>query len=136
MKRFMIFALIAALLIASSYASAEDEAVLPLPELMEALRDAGREAENILAYDVYMNGDTLETAMFLVQSGDTAQLTERNRGRFYVLTEKQRKTYNVPGDEYGENSKSSGRQRDLSCDASGDQPAKDLRRRRGPATVP
>ena len=35
------------------------------------------------------------------------------------MTEKQRMTYNVPGDEYGENSKSSGRQRDLPCDAAG-----------------
>ena len=80
MKRFMIFALIAALLIASSCASAEDEAVLPLPELMEALREAGRETENILAYDVYMNGDTPETAVFLVQSGETAQLTVLEAG--------------------------------------------------------
>ena len=80
MKRFMIFALIAALLIASSYASAEDEAVLPLPELMQALRDAGRETENIFAYDVYMNGDTPETAAFLVQAGDTAQLTVLEAG--------------------------------------------------------
>ena len=35
------------------------------------------------------------------------------------MTEKQRMTYNEPGDEYGENSKSSGRQRDLPCDAAG-----------------
>ena len=42
-----------------------------------------------------------------------------NRGRFSVMTEKQRMTYIVPGDEYGENSKSSGRQRDLPCDAVG-----------------
>ena len=35
------------------------------------------------------------------------------------MTEKQRMTYNVPGDEYGENSKSSGRQWDLPCDAVG-----------------
>ena len=42
-----------------------------------------------------------------------------NRGRFSVMTEKQRMTYIVPGDEYGENSKSSGRQRDLPCDAAG-----------------
>ena len=46
-------------------------------------------------------------------------LPGRNRGRFSVMTEKQRMTYNVPGDEYGENSKSSGRQRDLPCDAAG-----------------
>ena len=62
--------------------------------------------------------------------------SERNRGRFSVLTEKQRMTYNVQGDEYGENGKSSGRQQDISCDASGNQPAKDLRRRRGPGKVP
>ena len=31
--------------------------------------------------------------------------------------------------QHAENSKSSGRQRNLSCDASGDQPAKDLQRR-------
>ena len=37
------------------------------------------------------------------------------------MTEKQRKTYNVLGDEYGEKSKSSGRQRDLSCDAARDK---------------
>ena len=54
MKRFMIIALIAALLIASTHAFAEDDAVLPLPELMQALRDAGRETENILAYDVFI----------------------------------------------------------------------------------
>ena len=35
------------------------------------------------------------------------------------MTEKQRMTNNEPGDEYGENSKSSGRQRDLPCDAAG-----------------
>ena len=35
------------------------------------------------------------------------------------MTEKQRMTNNEPGDEYGENSKSSGRQRDLPCDAVG-----------------
>ena len=44
---------------------------------------------------------------------------ERNRGRFSAMTEKQRMTYNEPGDEYGENSKSSGKQRDLPCDAAG-----------------
>ena len=44
---------------------------------------------------------------------------KRNRGRFSVMTEKQRMTNNEPGDEYGENSKSSGRQRDLPCDAAG-----------------
>ena len=80
MKRFMIVALIAALLIASSCTSAEDEAVLPLPELMQALRDAGRETEPVLACDVDWDGDTPEAAVFLVRSGDTAQLTVLEAG--------------------------------------------------------
>ena len=68
-------------------------------------------------------------AMFIEYAVMEDRCCKRNRGRFSVLTEKQRKTYNVPGDEYGENSKSSGRQQDISCDASWNQPAKDLRRR-------
>ena len=80
MKRFMIVALIAALLIASSCASAEDEAVLPLPELMQALRDAGRETEPVLACDVDWDGDTPEAALFLIQAGDTVQLTVLEAG--------------------------------------------------------
>ena len=63
-------------------------------------------------YDSYPNVSvSMEVRFFLDDS--------RNRGRFSVMTEKQRMTYNVPGDEYGENSKSSGRQRDLPCDAAG-----------------
>ena len=78
---------------------------------------------------VFRSSEAARDIVLLVNNG-------RNRGRFSVLTEKQRKTYNVLGDEYGENSKSSGRQQDISCDASWNQPAKDLRRRRGPGKVP
>ena len=75
MKRILAAALAAALTFAYWSAFAEDTEFESRAELLEALREAGRETENILARDVYPRGDTPEAAVFLVRAGDTAQLT-------------------------------------------------------------
>ena len=75
------------------------------------------------------------SVMFTVEVWEETA-SEKHRGRFFVLTES--KTYFILYwvMDYGENSKSSRRQRDISRDATGDQPAKDFRRRRGSGPVP
>ena len=74
MKRFLFAILITALLLVSCHASAESAEYDEWPKLIQVLQDAGRETGNILASEVYPM-DTPETAVFLVQAGDTAQLT-------------------------------------------------------------
>ena len=73
LKRFFAV-LITALLLVSCHASAESAEYDEWPKLIQVLQDAGRETGNILASEVYPM-DTPETAVFLVQAGDTAQLT-------------------------------------------------------------
>ena len=72
-KRFFAV-LITALLLVSCHVSAESAEYDEWPKLIQVLQDAGRETGNILASEVYPM-DTPETAVFLVQAGDTAQLT-------------------------------------------------------------
>ena len=74
MKRFLFAILITALLLVSCHASAESAEYETWPKLIQALQDAGRETGNILASEAYPM-DKPETAVFLVQAGDTAQLT-------------------------------------------------------------
>lgn len=73
-KRSLIAVLIM-LLFMYCPAFAEDAVFDSWPEPLQALRDADRETENILAYDIYLNKDMPEAALFLALSGDTVQLT-------------------------------------------------------------
>ena len=71
----ILAALLAATRIFTQYNTAAADTPALLPAQTEALREAGRETENILAADAYWNGDVLDTSVFLIQAGDTAQLT-------------------------------------------------------------
>ena len=74
-KRNLITVLIVVLMLVFCHAAAELIGFEPLPEQLQVLREAGRETENLLAADAYWNGDQPEAAVFLVQAGDSAQLT-------------------------------------------------------------
>ena len=74
-KRNLITVLIVVLMLMFCHAAAELIGFEPLPEQLQVLREAGRETENLLAADAYWNGDQPEAAVFLVQAGDSAQLT-------------------------------------------------------------
>ena len=75
MKRVLTAALLAVLMLACCHAFAGDTDCRWQTEPMNALREEGRETGNVLASAACPEGDTPDTAVFLVRAGDTAQLT-------------------------------------------------------------
>ena len=75
MKRILMIILAAMLFAFIQCGSVAEDFFIPGSEQEKVLRETGRETENVLATDVYRNGDAPEVSVFLMRAGDTAQLT-------------------------------------------------------------